>query len=144
RARETLRGTCAPHRGRARRRLQPRDAVAARERSARRFRPGKRDSRLSRPSAACGRESLQSLPARGDAELAQEALHVRANGVLGDEEALCDLVGRQIPAAQPDHPDPPPTARPGNGTPPPAPAPPPPPHPPHHPPRHPPTHPPPP
>jgi hypothetical protein len=45
---------------------------------------------------AGGRERLERLAARGDAELAQQALHVRAHGVLGDEEALRDLVGAEV------------------------------------------------
>jgi hypothetical protein len=39
---------------------------------------------------------LERLAPRGDAELAEQALDVRADGVLGDEEALCDLVGAEM------------------------------------------------
>ena len=43
-----------------------------------------------------GGEGLQCLAARGDAELAQQALHVRADRVLGDEQAPGDLVGAEV------------------------------------------------
>ena len=39
---------------------------------------------------------LERVAPRGDAELAEQALHVRADGVLGDEEALGDLVGAEM------------------------------------------------
>src|SRR5581483_9801886 len=41
-------------------------------------------------------EMLERLAARGHAELAEEALHVRADRVLRDEEALGDLVGAEM------------------------------------------------
>src|SRR5581483_7999603 len=46
---------------------------------------------------------LARLAARGDAELAQEALHVRADGVLRDEEALRDLVRAEVVVEQEQH-----------------------------------------
>src|SRR5581483_7827957 len=48
-------------------------------------------------------EVLERLAARGDAELAQEALHVRADGVLRDEEALRDLVRAEVVVEQEQH-----------------------------------------
>ena len=48
-------------------------------------------------------ELLERLAARGDAELAEQALHVRADGVLGDEEPLRDLVGAEVLVEQEQH-----------------------------------------
>src|SRR4051812_43934220 len=45
---------------------------------------------------AGGCEPLESLAARGDAELPQQALHVRAHGVLGDVETLGDVVRAEV------------------------------------------------
>ena len=45
-------------------------------------------------------ELLHGVAARRDAELAQDALHVRAHGVLGDEEPLRDLVRLQAVVEQ--------------------------------------------
>ena len=59
--------------------------------------------RASRRLAPREGELLERLAARGDAELAQEALHVRAHGVLGDEEPLRDVVGREVVVEQQQH-----------------------------------------
>ncbi len=48
-------------------------------------------------------ELLERLAARRDAELAQEALHVRAHRVLGDEEPLRDVVGREVVVEEQQH-----------------------------------------
>src|SRR5882757_5603995 len=45
-------------------------------------------------------EALEGLTPRGHAELPEQALHVRANRVLGDEEALGDLVGAEMVVEQ--------------------------------------------
>src|SRR5918995_6787845 len=47
-------------------------------------------------SAAGERELLERVAARRDAELAQHALHVRADGVLGDEQSLRDVVRGEV------------------------------------------------
>src|SRR4029079_18915460 len=54
-------------------------------------------------SAACERELLERLAARRDAELAQEALDVRAHGVLRDEKPLRDLIGAVMLVEQKHH-----------------------------------------
>src|SRR3954469_1201046 len=54
-------------------------------------------------SRARYRKRLERLAPRGHAELAQEALHVRADGVLGDEEALRDLVGAEVIVEEQQH-----------------------------------------
>src|SRR5438445_1743403 len=46
---------------------------------------------------------LERVAAGGDAELREESLHVRADGVLGDEEPLGDLVGAQVLVEQEQH-----------------------------------------
>ena len=53
--------------------------------------------------AASGLEALERLAPRGDAELLQEALHVRANRVLRDVQALGDLVRPQVLVEQEQH-----------------------------------------
>lgn len=58
---------------------------------------------MSRLSGSGERELLEGFAARGDAELAQEALHVRADRVLGDEETLRDLVGAVMLVEQKQH-----------------------------------------
>src|SRR5882762_5898091 len=50
-----------------------------------------------------GGKSLESFPSRGDAEFSQQALHVRTNGVLGDEEPLRDLVGGKVVVEEQKH-----------------------------------------
>src|SRR5438309_10828916 len=54
-------------------------------------------------SAAGGRKRLERLPARRDTELSQQALHVRPDGVFGDEEPLGDLVRAQMFVEQQQH-----------------------------------------
>src|SRR4051794_38666084 len=49
-----------------------------------------------RRSGAPSGQRFERLAARGDTELAQQALHVRADGVLRDEQALRDLVGAEM------------------------------------------------
>ena len=52
---------------------------------------------ISRRGLPAGRgERLQRFAARGDAELPEQALHVRADRVLGDVEASRDLVGAEM------------------------------------------------
>ncbi len=73
--------------------------------------PGQRYSRvISYPPgwgigglAARGGERLERLAARGDAELPQEALHMRTDSVLRDEEPGRDLVGAQVVVQQQQH-----------------------------------------
>src|SRR5436190_22224903 len=54
-------------------------------------------------SAPGKRERLERLAAGRDAELPERALHVGADRVLGDEEALRDLVGAQVLVEQEQH-----------------------------------------
>src|SRR5579864_6151760 len=49
------------------------------------------------------RELLERFAARRDAELAQQALHVRAHGVLGDVQALRDLVRAEVLVEEEQH-----------------------------------------
>src|SRR5437763_10125370 len=58
------------------------------------------DSRASTTSRA---QRFERLPARGDAELPQQALHVRTDGVLRDEESSCDLVRAQVVVQQQEY-----------------------------------------
>ena len=58
---------------------------------------------MSRVSGSGERELLERLAPRGDAELAQEAFDVRADGVLGDEEPLRDLVRAMVLVEQEQH-----------------------------------------
>src|SRR5207253_1354342 len=67
-------------------------------------------SKASRPdrqraSASGARESelLEGFATRRDAELAKEALYVRADGVLGDEQPLGDLVRAVVLVEQEQH-----------------------------------------
>src|SRR2546425_6832865 len=53
--------------------------------------------------SARGVQPLERLAAGGDAELREEGLHVRADGVLGDEEPLGDLVGAQVLVEEEQH-----------------------------------------
>src|SRR3954467_8111319 len=48
-------------------------------------------------------EALERLAARGDAELPEQALHVRAHGVLGDEEPRGDLVRAEMTVEEEQH-----------------------------------------
>src|SRR5215208_2588130 len=45
---------------------------------------------------AGGSKGVERLAARGDAELAQQALHVRTDGVLGDVQPSGDLIGAEM------------------------------------------------
>ena len=88
------RATC--RRG-ARRRLQPRDAAGS---------ASPRRSRDSRAVAQAARaDSSRSSASRRDEtpSFLQEALHVRAHGVLGDEQALRDLVGAEVLVEEQQH-----------------------------------------
>src|SRR3954452_23212710 len=51
------------------------------------------------PSAGSG-ELLERLATRGDTELREQALHVRADGVLRDEEPLRDLLRPEVAVEQ--------------------------------------------
>src|SRR5438132_4230265 len=62
-----------------------------------------RQSPILGDSAARPRQRLERLPARRDAELPQQALHVGANGVLRDEESLCDLVRGEMLVEEQKH-----------------------------------------
>ena len=73
----------------ARGRLQPRDAADRRDGRPR----GVRERGLGRPRRL---EALERLATRGHAELLEQALHVRANRVLGDEQPLGDLVRSEV------------------------------------------------
>src|SRR5581483_7425195 len=48
-------------------------------------------------------QPLERLAPRGHAELSEQALHVRAHGVLRDEEPLRDLVGAQVAVEKQQH-----------------------------------------
>src|SRR3954451_19311673 len=48
-------------------------------------------------------ELLERLTPRRDAELREQALHVRPDGVLRDEQPLGDLVGAEMPVEQEQH-----------------------------------------
>src|SRR5688572_5364309 len=48
-------------------------------------------------------EDLERVAARGDVQFPQQTLHVRANGVLRDEEPLRDLVGAEVFVEQQEH-----------------------------------------
>src|SRR5919202_3892843 len=87
RASDTYGGSVALSIGAARLRLVARSSPAA----GRLASPG-----VGEKSAPRGRERLERLPARGDAELAEQALYVRSNRVLGDVEARRDLVRRKM------------------------------------------------
>ena len=55
------------------------------------------------PLGTCRAESFERLAAGGDAELPQQTLHVRADGVLRDEQPGRDLVGAQVVVEQQQH-----------------------------------------
>ena len=82
----------------ARGRLQPRDAA----------RPGRGGARGLRAYGASPRlpadgERFSSASRREETPSFEQALHVRAHGVLGDEEALGDLVGAEMLVEQQQH-----------------------------------------
>src|SRR5215213_2842734 len=64
---------------------------------------GQSDSPTVGESAARRGECLERVAARGHAELAQQALHVRTNRVLRDEEALGNLVSAEVLVEQQQH-----------------------------------------
>src|SRR3954447_17987465 len=54
-------------------------------------------------SVLAAAELLERLSPGRDAELREQALHVGANRVLGDEQALRDLVSAEMPVEEEQH-----------------------------------------